>query len=251
YQENKNSAQTSLFGEGSGEEIPEPMIPPCEEWATMMKLKKEREVVGIYISGHPLDDFKKEIDHFCTGRLADFNNMENNVGREISFAGVITDVQHLVSKNGKGWGIFTVEDYTDSYDFKIFGEDYLKYRHFLLPNNFIYIKAGIEEGWVNRKTGQAGEPRIKFRLFKQLQDVLDEFAKKLTIRLDVNEIKEDSIQTLTDIFRTYQGDHQLHFVIYELSDRLKVHMPSRKKNIKICTDLLTELEKNQIYYKLN
>ena len=127
-QENENSSQVSLFGESSEVQIPEPEIPPCEEWGTMEKLRREKEVVGIYISGHPLDDFQKEINAFCNASVSFFARPEEYLNRELTFAGVITDVQHRVSKNGKGWAIFTVEDYTDTHDFRIFGEEYLKYQ---------------------------------------------------------------------------------------------------------------------------
>ena len=99
---------------------------PCEEWGTMEKLRREKEVVGIYISGHPLDDFKKEIKAFCKNTVSDFSRLEEFVNRELTVAGVITDVQHRVSKNGKGWGLFTLEDYNESYELRIFGEEYLK-----------------------------------------------------------------------------------------------------------------------------
>ena len=128
FQENENSAQVSLFGDASEVQIPEPMVPPCEEWGTMEKLRREKEVVGIYISGHPLDDFKTEIKSFCNANVACANDLPSYVNRELTFAGVITDVQHRVSKNGKGWAAFTMEDYTDSFEFRIFGEEYLKFR---------------------------------------------------------------------------------------------------------------------------
>src|SRR5690554_4137381 len=110
YQENENSAQTSLFGDSSEVQIPEPQVPPCPEWGTMEKLHREKEVVGIYISGHPLDDFKKEISAFCNSSVLAFSNLTDCVNRELTVAGVITDVQHRISKNGKGWGLFTLED---------------------------------------------------------------------------------------------------------------------------------------------
>ena len=146
FQENENSSQVSLFGDASEVQIPEPVVPPCEEWGTMEKLRREKEVVGIYISGHPLDDFKTEIDAFCNAPVSAFNHMEDYVNRELAVTGVITDVQHRVSKNGKGWALFTMEDYTDSYEFRIFGEEYLKYRHFLMINSFAYIKVYVREG---------------------------------------------------------------------------------------------------------
>ncbi len=251
YQQNKNSAQTSLFGEASGVQIPEPEVPPCPEWSTMKKLKQEREVVGIYISGHPLDDFKEELHHFCRSSISDFTKQEEHVNQELSVGGVITDVQHLTSKKGKGYARFTLEDYTDSYEFRIYGEEYLRYRHFLVPNNFIYLKVFIREGWVNKDTGQRGNPRILFRVFKQLQDVMDAFAKKLTIQIDVNELNEEKIQELSDLFLTYKGEQKLKFVIYSLKEQLKVHMPSRKKKVHICAELLEELKKDRFQFRIN
>src|SRR5690606_31621519 len=151
FQESENSAQVRLFGESSDVQIPEPVVPPCEEWGTMEKLKREKEVVGIYISGHPLDDFKAEMNYFCTAKVSDFNNLENFVNREMAFGGVISEVQHRTSKMGKGLASFTIEDYSDSFEFRIFGEEYLKHQHFLVPNNFVYVKAMVQEGWTNRE----------------------------------------------------------------------------------------------------
>jgi DNA polymerase-3 subunit alpha len=134
HQENENSAQISMFGAASDVQIAEPIVPPCEDWGTMEKLSREKEVVGIYISGHPLDDFKIEMKTFCNGNIALFNDLDSVLNREVTFGGVVTDVQHRVSKQGKGWALFTIEDYTDSFEFRIFGEDYLKFRHFFVIN---------------------------------------------------------------------------------------------------------------------
>ncbi len=251
FQENENSSQVSLFGDASEVQIPEPIVPPCEEWGTMEKLRREKEVVGIYISGHPLDDFKKEITAFCNADVSAFSNLEAHVNRELSVAGVITDVQHRVSKNGKGWGLFTLEDYNESYEFRIFGEEYLKFRHFLMINSFVYIKALVREGWVNRDTGKKGEPRLQFNDFKQLQDVMDAFAKKLTIKLDLDRLQEQRIKALKDTLRSYKGEHSLNFEIYELEEEIKLKLSSRKQKVKINSELLSELEAHEIHYQLN
>jgi DNA polymerase-3 subunit alpha len=108
YQENENSSQVSLFGEAADVQIPEPVVPPCEDWNTMEKLAREREVVGIYISGHPLDDYKFEMKYFCNTRLETFKSLESLVGKNLSFGGIVNDVQHLTAKNGKGWAKFTI-----------------------------------------------------------------------------------------------------------------------------------------------
>ncbi|MEJ4089157.1 DNA polymerase III subunit alpha [Galbibacter orientalis] len=251
FQENENSSQVSLFGEASDVQIPEPQVPPCETWGTMEKLKREKEVVGIYISGHPLDDFKTEINVFCNGTIGAFNDLEAIVNREVSFAGVISDVQHRVSKNGKGWALFTVEDYTDTYEFRMFGEEYLKFRHFLMINSFIYIKAFVREGWVNRETGKRGDPRLQFNSMEQLQDVMDKYARKLTIHLKLDELEDNRIDTLKDVISMHKGDHTLNFVVYEMENEIKLTMPSRKQKVNISNELLQELNLQNVVYKLN
>ncbi|WP_347923915.1 DNA polymerase III subunit alpha [Pontimicrobium sp. SW4] len=251
YQENENSAQVSLFGESSDVQIPEPEVPPCEEWGTMEKLAREKEVVGIYISGHPLDDFKIEMTTFCNAEVSLFKDLENYVNRELTFGGVVTDVQHRVSKQGKGWALFTIEDYVESYEFRIFGEEYLKFRHFLMVSNFVYVRAYIKEGWVNRDTGKKGEPRIQYNSFQLLHDVMDSYAKKLSIQFDIKDIQEDRIKSIKDLLRMHEGNHHLNFVIYDNKEQIKLQMPSRKQKVKISQELLEELESQQVFYKLN
>lgn len=251
YQENENSAQVSLFGEASDVQIPEPIVPPCEEWGTMEKLAREREVVGIYISGHPLDDFRTEMTNFCNAEVTLFNDLESYVNRELTFGGVVTDVQHRVSKQGKGWAAFTVEDYVDAYEFRIFGEDYLKFRHFLMYNNFVYIRAFVREGWVNRDTGKKSDPRVQFNSFQLLHDVMDTYAKKLSIQLNVKELKEEKVTWLKDLMESYPGNQSLNFVVYDNAEKIKLQMPSRKQKIKVSQELLKELDERQIYYKIN
>ncbi len=251
YQENKNSSQMDMFGGMSEAEIPEPVVPPCEEWGTMEKLRREKEVVGIYISGHPLDDFKTEINAFCNAGVSTLNELENYVNRELSFAGVITDVQHRVSKNGKGWASFTMEDYTDSYEFRIFGEEYLKFRHFLMINSFVYLKVYVREGWTNRETGKKGEPRLQYNSFMLLQEVMENYAKKLTIKLNIDELKTEGIHQLKDTLVSHKGNHPLNFVVYEMEEQIKVNLSSRKQKVQISSELLQLLEENQVHYKLN
>ncbi|PCJ95528.1 MAG: DNA polymerase III subunit alpha [Flavobacteriaceae bacterium] len=251
FQENENSSQMDMFGGISEAQIPEPIIPPCEEWGTMEKLRREKEVVGIYLSGHPLDDFNNEIKAFCNANVSCFSNLEAYVSRELVFAGVITDVQHRISKNGKGWALFTLEDYTESFEFRIFGEEYLKFRHFLMINSFAFIKAYVKEGWTNRETGKKGDPRIQYNDFKQLQDVMEAYAKKLTIKLNIADLKEDHIHQLKDILRSHDGKHALNFMVYEMEDEIKVDLISRKQKVQITSELLSTLEEQEVLYKLN
>ncbi len=251
HQENENSSQVSLFGDASDVQIAEPQVPPCEEWGTMEKLAREKEVVGIYISGHPLDDFKIEMNTFCNASLALFSNLEPFVNRELSFGGVVTDVQHRVSKMGKGWASFTVEDYTDSFEFRIYGEEYLKHRHFLVKSSFVYIKVFVREGWLNKETQQKGEARLQFTSFQLLHDVMDNFAKKLSIQLDVKKLDPDLIRSLQELIAIHEGNHPINFIVYDNDEQLKLSMPSRKQKVKISHELLNELTNIDVFYKLN
>jgi DNA polymerase-3 subunit alpha len=299
FQENENSSQVSLFGESSDVQIAEPVIPPCEDWSTMEKLAKEKEVVGIYISGHPLDDYKFEMKYFCNAKLEALRSLEHHVGKNLTFGGIINDVQHRIAKNGKGWGIFTLEGYDESYEFKIFGEEYLKFRHFFIQNNFTYMKVLVKEGWVNQDTGKKSEPRIQFTLVQYLQDVLDDFAKKLIVLLNISDLDPEFIHKLGHLFFENKGDNLVTFEIMELEKVKKIRevapiiiekevddfvdendamevsesaetetaasvveveeikvvtkltMASRKLKIKISNELLMELEKMQVNFKLN
>ena len=121
--------------------MPEPEIPECPEWGAMEKLAREKEVVGIYISGHPLDDFKVELNAFCNASLENLQQLTELINKDLAFGGVITDVQHRINAKGSGWASFVLEDYTDSYTFRIFGEDYLRFKHLLVANSFLYMSA--------------------------------------------------------------------------------------------------------------
>ncbi|WP_055442678.1 DNA polymerase III subunit alpha [Lacinutrix himadriensis] len=251
HQENENSAQVSLFGAASDVQIAEPEVPPCEEWGTMEKLAQEREVVGVYISGHPLDDFKTEMKTFCNANISLFSDLDTYVNRELTFGGVVRDIQHRVSKQGKGWAMFTIEDYTDSFEFRMFGEEYLKFRHFLMQNNFVYVKIFIREGWVNKDTGKKSDPRMQFNSFQLLHDVMETYAKKLSIQLNIKELEEEKIRKLKELLQMHPGNQALNFVIYDNADQIKLPMISRKQKVKVSQELLSELDDQQVYYKLN
>jgi DNA polymerase-3 subunit alpha len=215
FQENENSSQVSLFGDQSEVQIAEPIVPPCEEWSTMEKLAKEKEVVGIYISGHPLDDYKFEMQYFCNVRLTELKNLNNFISKNVCFGGIVTNVQYRTGKNGKDWAIFTIEGFDESLEFRIFNEEYLKFRHFLVNNQFIYFKIQVKEGWVNRDTGKKSDPRITFTEAKLLADVLPTYAKKLSLQLDISKIETDFIHRLRELFRIHDGENSVDFEIVE------------------------------------
>jgi DNA polymerase-3 subunit alpha len=251
YQENLNSSQTSLFGEASDEVYQDLSIPACESWTNLTRLKKEKEVVGIYISSHPLDDFKHEMDHFVNISLNRLGELDPFINRELNIGGIVNDVQHLESRNGKGWARFVLEDFSDQYEFRIFGEDYLKFRHFLVVNQFIRLRLMIREGWTNRETGRVGAPRMQFLQFEMLQNTVENNAKKLTLQLDIHQIKEDTIILLSDELKSFKGTKPLFFNVYDEKKKIKLTLASKKQKVKITPELLKLLDDKQWLYKLN
>lgn len=299
YQENENSAQVSLFGDSSEVQIPEPVVPSAEEWGAMEKLAREKEVVGVYISGHPLDDYKYELKYFCNTNLGRISDMHSLVGKQLSVGGIITNIEHKVTKTGKGWGIITLEDYEGSHDFRFFGEDYLKFKMYFNLNQFTYMKFTVREGWIDKNTGRLTDPRIQYLHMQYLQDVLPNFAKTLIIRFELSELEKDIIEKLLEAFRRNRGNHSVTFEVFEIDYNQKqksmvspvllkpqtedvdeiedfiepedieisqeplisepeeveilnhLAMDSRNVKINICKELLEELEKNQINFKLN
>ena len=251
HQENLNSSQTNLFGDDSQEQIQEIQIPECESWGTLELLKKEKAVVGIYISAHPLDDFKREMKYFSSATFDILSDLDPLVNRDLSFGGIINDVEHLVTKTGKGWGKFTIEDFSDQYEFKIFGEDYLKFRHFILPNNFVRLRLRVLEGWRNRETGQLGPARIQFNNFEMLHDTLKTNVKKITLMFEVKQLNESKIQDLKTLMSPYKGDKRLYMDVFDTKEKIKLILPSRKQRVKVSNELLLALEERNIHYRLN
>ncbi len=251
FQEHQNSSQVSLFGEDSEASLNEPEIPECEPWGTLHELKQEKEVVGIYLSGHPLDDFTYSFNHFCNARVGLFNDLDPLVNKELTFGGIVGEVEHRISKNGKGWAIFQLEDYEDTFSFRIFGEEYLKFRHQLVENNFVHVKAFVRPGWVNQETGKTGDPRIQFNDFRQLQDAISTYAKKLTLKININQFEKEKLTLLTKTIKAHKGDHKLDIAFYDLNQQIKLVMHSRKKKVNISKELLADLDEQQIHFKLN
>ena len=251
FQESQNSAQTSLFGESIDQVYQELVIPPFEEWDNLSKLKKEREVVGIFISGHPLDDFKKEMQWFTSANLFQLKELRPLINKTINVAGIVNEIEHLESRNGKGWGRFTLEDYSDQFEFRIFGEEYLKFKHFINTNQFIRIKINIKEGWRNHETGRLGDPRIQFINFEMLHDVLSKNSKKITLQVDIHQLESKSIKQLKRELRGFKGDKPIFFDVIDPKKQIKLTMASRKQKVNISRELLSLLEENSWHYKLN
>ena len=251
YQENINSSQISLFGEKTENTYQDLTIPFCDKWDNLIQLKKEKDVVGIYLSAHPLDNFKQEIKYFVSISFSNMNDLTPLINKEFWVAGIINDVENLETKNGRSWAKFIVEDFTDQYEFRIFGEDYLKFRHFLVVNQFIRIKILVKEGWYSKENGRKGDPRIQFMSFELLEDTIVKNTKKLTFQININQIKEGLVEKIESNLNGFKGNKHLFFDIYDNDEKMKITLNSKKNKVDITRKLLKELDKQNFDFKLN
>ena len=251
YQETINSSQINLFGDDNLNISYNSTIPECEEWINLERLKKEREVVGIYISAHPLDDYIRELNNFTSTGLTTLNDLNKLINKDFYVGGIINEVEHLQSKTGNGFAVFSFEDFNDQYKFRIFGEEYLKFKHLLEENKILRLRLNVREGWVNKETGRVGDPRIQFLNIELLDGIINSNSKKITLKVDSKSIKNDDILKLKSTLTKYKGSSPVYFDIHDSKNEFKLNMISEDTKVNISKELLLSLEEDEFLYKLN
>ena len=254
-QESAHSIQLSLFGDSPEVQIPEPKMPEVEPWNTLEELRREKEVVGIYISRHPLDMFKYQLDYLCNREAAeftkDFVGMEN---QDVRFGGMIVKMEHLTSKNGKGWGAFTIEDYSGTAEFRIFGEEYLKFRPFLSEKQFVFIKAHIKGGYTT-PDGRTFGPKIIFTHIGFLEDALEDNINKLQMAIELPQINQENLFFLKNLSQHFKGTVPFNFLITGKTQGqekdIELPMNSYSTKVKVCKEFFDALSNTSFIYRLN
>jgi len=239
--------QNSLFGDDHEETIALPVIPEGEFWNNLEKLRKEKEVIGFYISGHPLDEYRFEIRSFCSHRIEQLANLEELKNREVSIAGILTEVNHRISKNGKPFGSFTVEDYTGGVQMVLFGEDYMKMKDYLAQESFVFIRAKVQN-----RFNAPDQYEVRPYMMQYLSDVSDKMAKSFTLKLPLSVLSEGLIDRLSDVLSASPGNCQVKIQVSDPVDNLAVDLPSRKLRIRLNRQLLEDLDAiGTVEYQVN
>ncbi len=242
----KNSSQMNLFGDADDNVIPDPEMPDCPRWDKLEMLKKEKDVTGMYISGHPLDNFKIHINNFCSHSIADLKLLEKLKGREVSFAGIIMSSQHKYTKNGKPFGSFVIEDYNDSIQLALFSEDYLKVKYFLEKDNFVFVKAIIQPRYNN-----SDQLEVKVKSMMLLSDLAEKKVSDLLLEIPLSEINSEFLDFLKTNITEHKGNCRLKIKLRDDIEKISVDMLSRKIKIEPVGFLNTLLKKHDFTYKLN
>ena len=238
-QKGGNENQISLFGdEVMQSAIQQPSIPDCPEWPVIHKLNKEKEVVGIYISSHPLDKFKFEMNFFNHVPIEDFKGFEEKyIGRTVKVAGMITEVSTMISnKDGREFGKIILEDYTERIELMLFGEDFLKFRHFMQKNLFVSMSLNISQNQYNNRI------YTNVTQIELLDEFLPKNAKKIRIQLDINDLESNLINELFDVIDKFSGPNDI--IIDIISDESKHKFSSVSETLRadITKSLLDFLE---------
>lgn len=234
YQQERDASQQSLFGGESGVAIPRPKIPECEPYSEIEKLRIEKEVVGFYISGHPLDQFKVEIDSFCTCTIDRVDDYRSQV---IRIAGVVVSFVERVTKKGNPFGLFTVEDFSGSLDMAMFGEEYMKHRHLLAVGGFLYMIGRMEERY-----NQPGLWEFRPKVIKLLAEIREELSQSIELTVQASSVTEELIMSISKLLKEHHGKCKLTFRIYDLNEEINVDLISKKYLVSPNNDLLQALD---------
>jgi DNA polymerase-3 subunit alpha len=231
------SAQASLFGGSTGTEMPPPKVDPVEPFSEIEKLHFEKEVVGVYISGHPLDNFKFELDTFCNASVTVLNDLDRSEGKEFKLGGIVSTVEHKLTKTGKPFGKMVLEDYSGKAEFLMWSEDYLKFKSFLMPGLFLFV-----EGQVMRKTW--GEQNLEFKI--RNIDLLNELgvkrAKGLQIKMKAMSINAGLVLEIEKLCREYSGGTPLYLKLNNEQENISLELLSRKFRVKPVNEMVRKFE---------
>ncbi|MBF8961774.1 DNA polymerase III subunit alpha [Pontibacter sp. FD36] len=223
YQAEQQAAQQSLFGGSAAVASPLPKIPEVQVWTQAEMLRREKEVVGFYISGHPLDQFKMEIDSYCTSALADIANHKN---KDINVAGMVSEVVIRTAKNGNPFALFSIEDYDTTLQMALFGEDYMKFQPYLRQGLYLFIRGKVQ---LRYKTEDQWE--LKPTNIQLLGDVMDKMAQGVQLNVNLQLLTPNVAEALEEAIATSPGQKRLEITLHVPDEKLVLPTYSRKYRI--------------------
>ncbi|WP_308260181.1 DNA polymerase III subunit alpha [Prevotella sp.] len=242
YQSEQSSMQNSLFGDMGGVEITTPPIPTVEPWSTMELLKKERELVGIYLSAHPLDDYAVVLNHMCNLKCTqigrEMDKKELSKFEELSFGGIVTSVSSRWTKTNKPFGIVTIEDFEGAGEIALFGEEWTKWQSMLQEEYPVYITAKCQQRFRNNPDAYD----LVIKKIEFLSDVKDKSIDKFTIYIDSTLFADSCMTDLETMLRSNTGQVPLYFNIHDIEHNTNIEMFCRNVAVDVNKKLLTFLD---------
>ncbi|MGD9556946.1 MAG: DNA polymerase III subunit alpha [Mangrovibacterium sp.] len=249
-QAHQNTSQQSLFGEVMGAQvIKTPDLPNVPEWPKVILLDKEKSLIGIYLSSHPLDDYRLEIENFASREysLRDLNNqIEALKGKEITFAGMVTEAREAMGKTGKPYCNMVLTDYNDSYNIYFFGKDYVDFSKFCRPNLFLLIRGHVQESF------RPGQLEFKVKQIEMLDEVRKNHVKSVTLQMALQTVTPELIHEIEHVSKKNKGSAMLKFDLWDPETKTVVNLFSRNTRIEMTREVERFFrERENLSFKIN
>lgn len=241
YQNDVAMTRNSLFGGLDSVEITKPEIPYAPEWSPLERLNKERDLIGMYLSAHPLDEFEFEINHICNTTTVDLKDMSLLQGKSLKIGGMVTNFRHGTSKAGNPYGIFTLEDYVGAFEFPLFGKNYIEYGKYMIKDLYLFVHAVVQEKGADykyRKTENTDpntpkELELKIQKLEVFSEIKDKLINTMTLTIPVQQITDDFAVELTDLVLKNKGNVNLYVQVVDENSPNKVMLFARQHRIQI------------------
>ncbi len=237
----KDNTMASLFGDMEDIQVKQPVPPVTEKWYRMQELTLEKEVAGFYLSGHPLDDFRFDIDKFTTKTLSHLNNLGELKGPPFTFACIVNNMDHKVSnKDNKPYGNFMLEDYNTQFELRLYGEEYLKFKYFFEKGAMLLVTMSVTEN--RQKPGLFYKNIQKIEL---LADVRKNRLKQIKLNILLNDITPNIITELDKLFKENPGEVNVRFNVINIRSGENVELKNKTLNVDVTNDLIRAIERMQ------
>lgn len=259
YQQEQNQMQNSLFGDMGGVEIATPKPPEAEQWSTIELLKKERDLVGIYLSAHPLDEYSVVLNSMCNLRCdqltRDMDKQEMAKTAELTFGGIVSSVTSRFTKNNKPFGIVTIEDFNGQGELALFGDEWTKWQHMLKEEYIVYITATMRQRFANAPNSL----ELVIKSVEFMNDVKDKRIERFTIYIDSTLLHNSHMNDLEVLLKSNPGNVPLYFNIHDSEHNTDLTLLSHnttidpsKKLLNFLDDLNNETEEHEtVRYAIN
>jgi DNA polymerase-3 subunit alpha len=241
---NQNATATNtLFGDlPISMEIPVPRLPDCEVWSLTQQLDKEKEVTGMFLSGHPLDHYRFEMKHYGVTPIVDFNEfreairMHPNPGRMFRILGLVADAQHRVARSGNKYGNFVIEDYSGKMEFPLFSEEYLRISPFLQQGTTVFITGYFKQRY-NKE-----EFEFKVQTVSLAETLKRNLTRQVNIEVNPQDVSKEMINFVEKNLRTYPGKSALRFILAEPRNNLKISLVTGSNGFEMNEEMIQFLQ---------
>ncbi|MDD2937575.1 MAG: DNA polymerase III subunit alpha [Proteiniphilum sp.] len=247
YQQDKQETMTSLFGDDSSFQIARPEIPHAPRWSDLEKLNRERDLIGIYLSAHPLDDYEFILKYVCSADTLKLQDLDALNGLDISFGGIITTVREGQTKRGSPYTIFKIEDYSGSYEIALFSEDSVNFGRYARIGLSVYIQAKVQP-----KRYRQEELEVKITSIGLLSEMRDKLVSKITLQIPLTELDDTTVAELSALVKNNSGNSLLYFEIIGEESRMHLQLFSRPARIQVNKHFIDYLKDNLLIdFKIN